>query len=287
MIKLIKLILAITVITAIIMYGFEKKTKSGSTKEVDFKNFSTKEELGSFIEFKSYNDLKEVWGLGEIGEPWDASGIGELKMRVSVKWENVKCMGKSVKINFDNDFTDIKDAVEKNPGKVNAYELYDSRNNTPDNNTVNNVAQNNLIQPDTFKYATDKSSKSESSNADVVTERNTYNSYLTLIKERRFSELKKYYSEVLEVYMNKENIPSEIVVNDAIKYSTRWDMVEFNIISFEPNSNREYNYHTIIKLQSLKNKAKLVSFDITGIIAFDLNGKIKKLKDVETKKIYE
>lgn len=150
----------------------------------------------------------------------------------------------------------------------------------------NNMADTTVCIPDTLMISNDTVYRLiESPNGEAVTERETYYNYLKLIKERKFSELKAYFSDVLELYMSKTNITSDEVINEAIKYSNRWDMIDFQIVSFERNPNNDFTYHSIVKMQFQKDLKKIVSFEIIGIIGFDADGKINKLKDIDTKKL--
>lgn len=83
-------------------------------------SFSNCDELLDYVRPKGYNTLKSDWGGGAIDEPWDASGVGELKMRVNVKWNNIKCNGKSVEITFVNNYTSLANSFDKNPGAFNS-----------------------------------------------------------------------------------------------------------------------------------------------------------------------
>lgn len=76
-------------------------------------SFSNCEELKSYVKYYEYPHLATLWGPGEIGEPWNASGLAyDKQMMVVVVWNNVKLNGKSVKIWYVNA---SKYATTKNP----------------------------------------------------------------------------------------------------------------------------------------------------------------------------
>lgn len=79
----------------------------GSSKSNDKTSFSNCEELISYTQYRYYDAIKSEWGPGSIGETWDANaGTGDIEMKVKVKWDNIKCNGKSVVIQFTNLGTD-------------------------------------------------------------------------------------------------------------------------------------------------------------------------------------
>lgn len=83
-------------------------------KEVQ-KAFKNCDELLEYVQYEStYYSLTSGWGKGNVGEPWDASSIGEFDMQVIVEWNNVKCNGKPVSLRFENNYT--SDPFEKSPG---------------------------------------------------------------------------------------------------------------------------------------------------------------------------
>lgn len=143
--RFVKITFALLIITVWGVSCIGNGSGKNFKEEKDNKTFATKEELWDFIKNYRYENLKQIWGEGEVGEPWDASGIGELRMRISVKWKDVKCMGKSVKIDFKNDFLEIKDAFDKSPGDVQSYELYDD--NDASKTTIPSA---NYSSPDTI-----------------------------------------------------------------------------------------------------------------------------------------
>lgn len=87
----------------------------GESKEVKT-SFKNCDELLEYVRYTSYSSLKSDWGEGNIGEPWDASAVGDLNMQVTVKWSNVKCNGKPVELKFKNRFLGLSDAFDKDPG---------------------------------------------------------------------------------------------------------------------------------------------------------------------------
>lgn len=90
---------------------------SGNDKPKEIKtSFQNCDELLEYVRYTSYSSLKSDWGEGNIGEPRDASSVGDLDMEVNVKWNNVKCNGKPVEITFKNRFTGLSDAFSKDPG---------------------------------------------------------------------------------------------------------------------------------------------------------------------------
>ncbi|MDP2386452.1 MAG: hypothetical protein Q8M29_08775 [Bacteroidota bacterium] len=108
--------LALLLLITILLFGCgSKSSKSSSDSNETPTNFTTCDELNSFVQYYSYSDLKAKWGEGKIDEPWDESGVGEMKMKVNVTWSNILCNGKPVTIMFTNAHSGIADAFEKTP----------------------------------------------------------------------------------------------------------------------------------------------------------------------------
>lgn len=106
--SIIGLTLAICIIPPLIFGGDDK---SNSIK-TSFNNCS---ELARYVNSRRYSVLEAQWGSGNVGEPWDASAVGELKMKVNVTWTNIKCNGKPVNLTFENRHLGISDAFDKMP----------------------------------------------------------------------------------------------------------------------------------------------------------------------------
>ncbi|MFY0602591.1 MAG: hypothetical protein JXQ93_01480 [Flavobacteriaceae bacterium] len=77
--------------------------------------FNSCEELNDFIRGKNYYSLSQMWGKGKVYEPYDVSAVGELRMKVRVKWKNILCNNKPVEIFFKNQWYELSDLKDKNP----------------------------------------------------------------------------------------------------------------------------------------------------------------------------
>lgn len=104
----IVLILALIIIPPLVFGGDEEN----SSIKTSFNNCS---ELAHYVNNKRYSVLEAQWGSGNVGKPWDASAVGELKMKVNVSWSNIKCNGKPVNLTFENGHLGISDAFDKLP----------------------------------------------------------------------------------------------------------------------------------------------------------------------------
>lgn len=80
------------------------------------------DELIEYIRYSPYRGIANDFGTGVIGEPYDASGVGELNMLVKVKFPKIKLNGKPLVVIFENSHLGIADAFEKNPGRFHAVE---------------------------------------------------------------------------------------------------------------------------------------------------------------------
>lgn len=120
-VKVVIVVLIIGVVFLVISHNNQNPKSRG--KGIYSTNFATKDELYNHIRGSVYSSLKSEWGDGIVGEPWDVSAVGEMKMEVSVIWENVKCEGKPIQVTFKNDFDNIGDAFKKNPGAFTSYNI--------------------------------------------------------------------------------------------------------------------------------------------------------------------
>ena len=73
------------------------------------------QELIEFIRYSTYDGVASSFGDNTIGEPWDASGVGEMDMMVEVRFNKIKLNGKPLVVIYKNSFHELGDAFKKNP----------------------------------------------------------------------------------------------------------------------------------------------------------------------------
>ena len=94
----------------------------GEEEKIVKTNFTNCKELYNYVKDENYNSLEKLWGTATLGEPWDASAVGELRMRIYATWYNVKINGQAVSLKFENRYYDLTDVMDKNPTKFIATE---------------------------------------------------------------------------------------------------------------------------------------------------------------------
>lgn len=96
-----KIIILTAIIGSLFSCNRNQNSNSNPVESVEKKtSFQSFEELDSYTHDKSYEKLKSLWGEGEMGEPWDASGVGELNVRMKITWKNVKYKGKPIVVEY-------------------------------------------------------------------------------------------------------------------------------------------------------------------------------------------
>lgn len=83
-----------------------------NSQKVAKTNFNSYEELHAYTQNESYSTLKSLWGEGSIGQPWDASGVGELNVMLKVTWNNIIYKGKPLVVIYKSpiDFSKTPEA---------------------------------------------------------------------------------------------------------------------------------------------------------------------------------
>ena len=130
-------------------YSNNKNNSSSSINSGGKKtSFDNCIELVEYTRYKTYSDLKSEWGEGNIGEPWDASAVGDLNMKVKVRWSNIKCNGNTVEIMFVNG-----NIIDKMPTSYDG--IFCDAYNIRKTETVYENTTNNTSKTDTSKSILD------------------------------------------------------------------------------------------------------------------------------------
>lgn len=100
------------------------------------------QELIEFIRYSTYDGVASSFGDNTIGEPWDASGVGEMDMMVEVRFNKIKLNGKPLVVIYKNSFYELGDAFKKNPLQFSAVkcngEWSEKNNSTAQTNDIEN-----------------------------------------------------------------------------------------------------------------------------------------------------